>query len=502
MQKILYIPIDTTIDSLVECEKLIKRGDTLTVTIKVFVNGVLADLTGQSIDLILKKADNTLIESTITAVTNGVITATLKQQATLVQGLVSGEIQIYTTNTLTSTNTFTFNVDASLADDVLEISKDDVQVLADLRNLINDGQVTIAKYENSILAIGNSIGAIEALANIKLYIDTNLPALESENASATVNVVNLKIENNKAPTLITNLTTQNTNAISNISTLTTKNADAVTNKTNLDAINATATTTKNDLSTINTTALATKSALDASNSTATTTKTNIDSENVRAEANITAMQSFGDVTALSTDVTALKTEVQNARNGEVNLDARLDKSDLVVAGHTTQLSELTNDATRTTTSKTVTGAINELNSGKVNKSQIVQSLAVTENGYIIDAKVIADALTPKTYTVGYNGNYFAYADAENDNITVEVVNGRVTLNGFCKIIANSTGTQIIANSTYFTPKKGYIRLVVPCTTIANNDGGNIPIVIGNGAISLAIPAVTGLKFPINASYLI
>jgi len=287
MQKILYIPIDTLIDNTVECPKLVKRGDTLTLQIKVFSNGSLADLTGQSIDLILKKSDGTLIEKVVDTsnVVNGVITATLSQQSTLVQGLVSGEIQIYTSNTLSSTNTFTFNVDASLADDVLEVSQNDIQVLADLRNLINDGEVTIEQYKESVLAIGNSIEAVQALANIKLYIDTNLPMLENENAEAVVNISKLKTENDKAPTLTTNLKAQNDSATSNISILTTKNADAVTNKANLDSSISTAGTTKTLLDTANTT----KTALNTSITNASTSKIALDTSKTNADASKVAL---------------------------------------------------------------------------------------------------------------------------------------------------------------------------------------------------------------------
>jgi len=82
-----------------------------------------------------------------------------------------------------------------------------------------------------------------------------------------------------------------------------------------------------------------KTNLESDLATGNTLKINIDAENVRAENNIAAMQGFGDVTALTQNVTNLKSEVEAARNGEASLDNRLDKSDLIVAGHTTQLSE-------------------------------------------------------------------------------------------------------------------------------------------------------------------
>lgn len=66
-----------------------------------------------------------------------------------------------------------------------------------------------------------------------------------------------------------------------------------------------------------------------------------------------------------------------------------------------QMSEKANDtdSNRTTTNKTVTGAINELNSNKVNKTSIVNNSTTTQEGFALDArqgKALADA-TPMLY---------------------------------------------------------------------------------------------------------
>lgn len=329
MNKNLYIPIDTTLNNLVECEELIKRGDTLVLTIKVFNNGVLANLAGQSVDLILQKSDGTKIEKTIDVsnISNGVVTIQPIQQSTLASGIVQGELQIYSNNTLTSTNTFTYEVSTSLADNVLEISQNDIQVLADLKTLIATSEVTIAEYENSVLAIGNSVSAIDALANIKLYIDNNLPALESANAQAVVNIANETNANNLASQNIANLTTQNNAATQNISDLTAKNNTASQNKIDLDAKNLTASQNISALDTKNGTASTNISALDSKNGIASTNLTNLDSENDRAEINIEALENFGDATQLTLDMTAVKNELSVARNGKTSLDERLDESD-------------------------------------------------------------------------------------------------------------------------------------------------------------------------------
>lgn len=265
--------------------------------IKIFNNGLLVDLSGQSIDLILKKSDGTLIEKNVDAsnISNGVVVVQPKQQTTLVEGLVSGELQIYTSDTLTSTNTFTFNVDASLADDVLEVSKDDIQVLADLRNLINSGQITLDKYKECVLAIGNSVDAIEALANIKAYINTNLPQLQSENAKAAVNIESETAQNTQATKNISDLTAVNNVASSNISSLNSKNSTATSNISALDSKNSVASSNINNLATQNTNATNNISSLSSKNTTATGNISNLDTENLRAESNVESLKNFGNI---------------------------------------------------------------------------------------------------------------------------------------------------------------------------------------------------------------
>ncbi|MBN7576025.1 hypothetical protein C1H57_12440 [Clostridium sp. 2-1] len=248
MQRTLYIPIDTTIYNTFECEKLIKRGDTLTLQLQVYTNGVLADLTGQKVDIILEKSDGNLIQKIITDVSNGTVTAVLDLQATNVPGEVNGELQLTDSNSQTSTNTFIFTVDESIANDVLIYSKPDIEVLNNLRAMITDTENMITKYAADVSAISNSIEAIEALENIKAYININLQALEDNNAQAVIN--------NK------NLIKQISEAIENITILTDKNAQAETDIKNLtDTINTSDTTKDN---------------LDNSISTGNTTKSNID----------------------------------------------------------------------------------------------------------------------------------------------------------------------------------------------------------------------------------
>lgn len=120
------------------------------------------------------------------------------------------------------------------------------------------------------------------------------------------------------------------------------NANALATKTDLDKLNTTANVTKADLTTVNDKATVTKKDLTDINTTANSTKTDLDAENVRAEANITAMESFGDITALSKNVTNLRAEVETARGGESDLDGRMDKIATQLSDNTQKIAQLSN----------------------------------------------------------------------------------------------------------------------------------------------------------------
>jgi hypothetical protein len=255
-------------------------------------------------------------------------------------------------------------------------------------------------FENINKAIDANATLVETTTNANTS-NTNLnttisagntlkTALDALNTSANATKSNLDISNNNALATKTTLDTSNTNAATTKTTLDASNSAANVTKSNLDSSNSTANSTKTDLDKSNANALATKTDLDKLNTTANVTKadltasndkaiattkdltdinttanvtkTDLDAENVRAEANITAMESFGDITALSKNVTNLKAEVETARGGESDLDGRLDK----ISAQLSEKAQNTDNA-RTTTSKSVTGAINELNSNKQNK---------------------------------------------------------------------------------------------------------------------------------------
>lgn len=315
MQKFIKFNIDTTHDDIRVIEKAIFKGDTLTMQIKVFDNGILADLTNQIVDLILLKSDGTVLEGVQTAVANGIVTATLNEQATLATGLVTGTLQITESATShISTNIFTYLVLPSIADTVLEKSQDQIQTLQDLLVVINANTTTLNAYETLIQQVAGTTEAVQALADIETYINTNLSDLQNANSSATVNIANettqnnqatsnisaLTTKNSEATTNISNLTTKNSEATSSIATLTTKNSEAVTNNNNLTNTNSTALGLRNALETDILNANNSKSALDIS-------KTNADASKVALDTSINSANSFvnehGDIIDLDNRVT-------------------------------------------------------------------------------------------------------------------------------------------------------------------------------------------------------
>lgn len=205
MQKTLYIPIDTTLNYEFECPLLVKKYDTLKFKFAIFSLGILQDLNGQTVDIILHKKDGTTIQKTITDITLNIATIVLDKNASAYVGEVLGEIVITDTGGQATSNIFKFNVSNSLTEDIEIKSKDDIVTIEDMRALI-------ATYKNEISAIGESTQATEALNNITTYIDTNLSELTSKNATAVKNVTDLKKENDRADTNIPGLTNLNDTA--------------------------------------------------------------------------------------------------------------------------------------------------------------------------------------------------------------------------------------------------------------------------------------------------
>lgn len=217
MKKTLLIPIDTTINNPVIVDKLIKIGDTLNLTIKIYENGVSKDLSGETLDITLKKSDGRIVETGFITSIGNVINVDLGIQASNVPGDVTGEVVIGDSegNQLT-TNSFTFTVSNAVADVIIPTSADDIQTLIDLVNTISNANITLENYKQKIDLIAGTDDTLEALINIKSYIDNNLEELESKNATATVNNNNLQESISAANNTKNELDSANTQAEKNI----------------------------------------------------------------------------------------------------------------------------------------------------------------------------------------------------------------------------------------------------------------------------------------------
>lgn len=201
MNKQLNITLHTIQTSVTECTSLVKHGDSLELILRVLdgENKVL-NLEGKTVKLILKKSDSTILEETLTNIKDvtistkstkissyvgSEITATLDIQATIATGVVKGEILIIDDSGSITTNTFTLLVVPTLSDSIVEESQDQIQTFAELYTALN-------KYIDLSIEIGGDVEAIQSLAEVKYYIDNNLPLLQAENDEAVINNTNLQ----------------------------------------------------------------------------------------------------------------------------------------------------------------------------------------------------------------------------------------------------------------------------------------------------------------------
>lgn len=197
MKRNLYIPIDIGLSCTVECTDLVKRGDTLDFTFKMFNKGTLKDLTGQAVTLNIEKPDGKIVEAKAN-INTSTVTASVGVQGAVLAGTIEGDLKIKDTDGSISSNTFTFTVQDSVSSDILEKSQDVIASLDEVRELV-------LKWNEQVELIGVDADAVEALNGIKNYIDNTLPTLQNETAWAKANLSNLDAKNSTASTNITNL---------------------------------------------------------------------------------------------------------------------------------------------------------------------------------------------------------------------------------------------------------------------------------------------------------
>ncbi|NFH69039.1 hypothetical protein FDC35_03800 [Clostridium botulinum] len=158
-----------------------------------------------------------------------------------------------------------------------------------------------------------------ALGTNKTLTDTNTTAINTNNTlNATINNAN----NSK-----TALDTSKNNADKSKSALDSSVITGNTLKTNLDNSISTGTTLKNDIDNRITTGNKLKTDIDNSSTIATSKKEQLDTANVQAEKNIETLNSFGDASQLTKDVTTLKTKVLENTLTSIETDSTLTKLD-------------------------------------------------------------------------------------------------------------------------------------------------------------------------------
>ena len=244
MRKPVYIPIETLYNNTYECNLNIRQGDTLDVTFKVFEKSVLKDLTGQTVTIVLKKSNNTIVEKVVTSFPAiGTLKVTFDELATNVKGLVRGIIEISDSNGQSTTNMFTYTVRESFVSDIIDLSTNDIITLSQLQQIIKHAEEIIDRYQSAIDSVAGTGEQIAQLEAVKMFIENTLEQLIGENAkalinvqdlndgnnAATSNIADLRTENSRAELLIQQLRDLNNQADTLIQTLTDKNLEAANN---------------------------------------------------------------------------------------------------------------------------------------------------------------------------------------------------------------------------------------------------------------------------------
>jgi len=275
----LYIDLDLKENLLVtvNCKQL----DNLKLILNIWDNGIQADLSNYRCRLKALKQDQVpLIQNTDITINNNEVNIASDEQLTTTSGIVKSELQFI--DKTTGEKKSTFNLNIKVIPSVLEIDR-----------TISVATITLLQE------LDNKLDEIEDIGDVLNEAKTVKSGLESDITNVKNIKENLDSSINTANTTKTSLDTSNTNA---------NNA-----KMALDASSGSANNIKGSLETTIT---------NAENK-----KQEIVTECALADQKILAMQGFGDITAITQDVSNLKIEIQNARNGEANLDARLDKVD-------------------------------------------------------------------------------------------------------------------------------------------------------------------------------
>ncbi|NFO30427.1 hypothetical protein FDB41_06645, partial [Clostridium botulinum] len=249
-------------------EAVCKQLDDIILNFEIYNNCVPMELNNFNVELRALKEDNIpLIQDTDITMSNNMIKIKCNPQLTTSSGIVKAELQFIDKTTKQKKSSFNIEIDV----------------------------------KSSILEVNRSISIPTFTAMERLEKDLD-------------KVRDLEFNFNEADKL--NRELKNT-------TIPTGN----TLKTNLDNSISTGTTLKNDIDNRIVTGNKLKTDLDNSSTVATTKKEQLDGANVQAEKNIETLNSFGDASQLTKDVTTLKTKVLENTLTSIETDSTLTKLD-------------------------------------------------------------------------------------------------------------------------------------------------------------------------------
>jgi hypothetical protein len=196
MLKPISLNIDTKINQTVECYSSISKGDTLSITFKIFQNSASLDLTNQKVYVILLKPDGNVIENVITGITGNTFIAEFDQQATLAEGDVFGDVMLIDSKGQSTSNMFVFGVGKSLYSSILDSSASQIQTLLDLEKILKasiGNEVIEARgtYNKLGLRMDNIETQLSEKAN---DIDSNRTTT-AKDVTGALNELNSKIKN-------------------------------------------------------------------------------------------------------------------------------------------------------------------------------------------------------------------------------------------------------------------------------------------------------------------
>ena len=230
MKKPILVKLDTITNLSESLYSNIVYSDTLQIHFKLFENGAALNLTNQTITIVIDKPNGHGIEKNISGITSNEFTVNFDAQATCVYGDVFGQVILTDANGTSISNEFSYTVKKGRQDNLIQ-STDDVQTLVLLRQLILDSQNTLNKYNDTVFKIAGTTDTLQALINIKSYIDTYLSEIKAQNADAIVKIEGLKSAKVDVNTVINNanLTKQDMLNVIDLSNVTKANLNSKLN---------------------------------------------------------------------------------------------------------------------------------------------------------------------------------------------------------------------------------------------------------------------------------